>query len=106
MRVEEERKDTVKNLLEYNTKSVLASCCDPDGLCYGDGTDDWCCGETYYCSNNGRKHAELKGGIECPLTPRKDVAFIINITGITITVALILLFINMFRKKAASISYI
>jgi len=42
-----------------------ATCCDVDGSCM-DGTDDWCCGEDYYCSNDGEEYAEAMGGMLCP----------------------------------------
>ena len=35
---------------EYN----LPVCCAEDGNCE-DGTDDWCCGEHYYCSHDSEK---------------------------------------------------
>ena len=46
---------------EYN----LPVCCADDGNCE-DGTDDWCCGEHYYCSHDSEKHAADKGGRCCP----------------------------------------
>ena len=49
------------------TAQILAKCCDQDSLCFGDGTDDWCCDGEFYCSNNSEKYANEKGGILCPI---------------------------------------
>jgi hypothetical protein len=44
--------------------TVAAKCCDSDGSCT-DGDDDWCCGEKFFCSNNGAAYAAAKGGVYC-----------------------------------------
>ena len=93
-------------MLVYNKKSILATCCDKDGICFGDGTDDWCCGGKFYCSNNSPIYAVNKGGILCPASPRKDVAFAMNIAGISLMVLLVMIFALRFRKKSASVSYV
>ena len=85
-------------MLVYNTKSILATCCDKDGICFGDGTDDWCCGEQFYCSSNSLEYAEEKGGILCPSNVKKDIAFFMNIAGITIMLLFIIIF-GVYLKK-------
>jgi hypothetical protein len=49
----------------YNSGPAVATCCDSDQSC-DDGDDDWCCGSTFYCSNDGAAYAQSKGGILCP----------------------------------------
>ena len=46
-------------------EGVFAQCCDEDESC-NDGSDDWCCNNGYYCSNDGVEYAKLNGGILCP----------------------------------------
>ena len=70
---------------------VLAKCCDKDGLCFGDGTDDWCCEEKFYCSTNSEEYASKQGGIVCPQSVRRETAKYSNIAGIAIMVFLMVL---------------
>ena len=43
---------------------TLAECCDEDGNCF-DGDDDWCCNGKFFCSYDGSKYAQAKGGVLC-----------------------------------------
>lgn len=44
---------------------TIPFCCDVDGNC-ADGDDDWCCGSSFYCSNDGEPYASERGGVVCP----------------------------------------
>ena len=70
---------------------MLATCCDNDNLCFGDGTDDWCCDDKFYCSTNNEKYAIEKNGILCPVDLGRKGEYITNVTGIIISIVLTLL---------------
>lgn len=49
--------------------AVLATCCDYDGVCYGDLTDGWCCGGKFYCTTDSPQKAKELGGELCKFNP-------------------------------------
>lgn len=68
---------------------VLAKCCDSDNLCFGDGSDSWCCEGEFYCSNNSELYAKKRGGILCPIDYSRFGAKVTNISGLSVVIALV-----------------
>mmetsp|Transcript_116386 Transcript_116386/g.370246 ORF Transcript_116386/g.370246 Transcript_116386/m.370246 type:complete len:229 (-) Transcript_116386:54-740(-) len=54
-------------------QQAMPECCDGDGSC-DDGDDDYCCGEKFYCSNDGADYAAGMGGILCPAKEKMSCA--------------------------------
>ena len=72
-------------------KVQMATCCDADGFCYGDGNDAWCCNKGFYCTNDNPIRAAERGGIMCPINEAMFASKILNILGLAISVMFILL---------------
>ena len=55
--------------------TTLAQCCDVDESC-NNGDDDWCCNNSFYCSNDGVEYAKDQGGILCPETDYNNIYYV------------------------------
>ena len=81
-------------------KVTMATCCDADGFCYGDGSDAWCCNNSFYCTNDNPIRAAERGGILCPKNEAMVAHKILNTIGLVISGLLILLACFFYWYKA------
>ena len=68
---------------------VLATCCDYDGVCYGDLTDGWCCRGKFYCTTDSPQKAKELGGELCKFNPN---VYARNFTLLIMLITCVILF--------------